>query len=150
LYNHVFLIGTMNYLFGIGLALWGLALWAWLREYRWPLRLGVSTLFVLGLFFCHLFSVGVYGVGLLAFELHRLWVTRDRRLLMRLVALAATGLAFLPVIPMLLWSPTWDLSGQNYWEQQGKIDGLTFIVETYSDFVAFALAAIVVTASVWA
>ena len=29
LYNHVFLIGTMNYLFGIGVALWGLAAWMW-------------------------------------------------------------------------------------------------------------------------
>ena len=35
-------------------------------------RLAVSTLFVLALFFCHLFAVGLYGLGLLAFELNRL------------------------------------------------------------------------------
>jgi hypothetical protein len=33
LYNSVFLVGTMNYLFGIGLALWALAAWAALREH---------------------------------------------------------------------------------------------------------------------
>src|SRR5450631_1017747 len=73
LYNNIFLVGTMNYVFGIGLALWALASWIWLRERNLALRLSVSSLFIIGLFFCHLFSVGVYGVGLLAFELNRLW-----------------------------------------------------------------------------
>src|SRR5450755_901500 len=73
LYNNIFLVGTMNYVFGIGLALWALASWVWLSERNLVLRLAVSSLFIIGLFFCHLFSVGVYGVGLLAFELHRLW-----------------------------------------------------------------------------
>src|SRR5205085_10734079 len=57
LYNHVFLIGVMNYMFGIGLALWGLAAWLWLRDRHWALRLLVSTAFVLAMFFCHLFAV---------------------------------------------------------------------------------------------
>src|SRR3989449_4571496 len=61
LYNNVFLVGTMNYLFGIGLSLWALATWVALRERALALRLTVSTLFVLALFFCHLFAVGVYG-----------------------------------------------------------------------------------------
>src|ERR671937_111119 len=78
LYNNVFLVGTMNYLFGIGLALWALASWVALRERALVLRLAVSTLFVLALFFCHLFAVGVYGLGLLAFELHRLLALRQR------------------------------------------------------------------------
>ncbi len=30
LYNHVFLVGVMNYIFGIGLTLWALAGWIWL------------------------------------------------------------------------------------------------------------------------
>ena len=70
LYNNVFLVGTMNYVFGIGLALWALAAWISLRERSILLRLGVSALFVLALFFCHLFAVGLYGLGLLAFELY--------------------------------------------------------------------------------
>jgi hypothetical protein len=77
LYNNVFLVGTMNYVFGIGLSLWALAAWIWLRERGVLLRLAVSTVFVVGLFFCHLFSVGLYGLGVLSFELLR--VTRAGR-----------------------------------------------------------------------
>src|SRR5207237_4413442 len=73
LYNNIFLIGTMNYVFGIGIVLWALAAWVWLRERGMLLRIAVSTLFVLGLFFCHLFSVGLYGLGVLSFEVLRLW-----------------------------------------------------------------------------
>src|SRR5262249_31565838 len=67
LYNNVFLVGTMNYIFGMGLALWALVAWMWLRERNILLRLVVSAAFVLALFFCHLFAVGLYGLGLLAF-----------------------------------------------------------------------------------
>jgi hypothetical protein len=150
LYNHVFLVGVMNYVCGIGLALWALAAWAWLRERNWPLRLAVSTAFVLALFFCHLFAVGLYGMGLLAVELHRWWATRERPLGLRIVDFVATGLPFLPVVPLLLMSPTWRLAGENYWAQQGKIDGLVYIIEVYSDLVAFLLTAIAAAAIVWA
>jgi hypothetical protein len=150
LYNHVFLIGTMNYLFGVGVALWALACWVALRERSAALRLALSTVFVLALFFCHLFAVGVYGVGLLAVELQRLWERRERPITARLLAFCATGLPFLPVVPLLLASPTWSLAGENYWDEQGKIDGLIFVIQTYSDIVAFALAAIVAAAAVWA
>ncbi len=68
LYNHVFLVGLTNYIFGIGLALWAMACWVALRERHWSLRLGVSAVFAVALFFCHLSSLGVYGVGLLAIE----------------------------------------------------------------------------------
>jgi hypothetical protein len=150
LYNHMFLIGVMNYLFGIGLALWGLALWIMLRERFWPFRLLVSAAFVLALFFCHLFAVGVYGLGLLAFELTRLWMTRGRPLAPRLVDFVATGIPFLPVLPLLLLSPTWELAKEFYWEKQGKIDGLVYVVEVYSDIVAFLLIAGLTAGAIWA
>jgi hypothetical protein len=72
LYNNVFLVGTMNYIFGMGLALWAMTAWVRLREHNPVIRLTVSLLFVLALFFCHLFAVGVYGIGLAAFETSRL------------------------------------------------------------------------------
>ena len=121
LYNNVFLVGTMNYVFGIGLALWALASWIWLRERNVVLRLAMSTLFIMGLFFCHLFAVGVYGVGLLAFELHRLWSglagsrgaapaeRRGAKAARLLLDFAITGLPFAPVLPLLMLSPTWGL-----------------------------------------
>jgi len=150
LYNHVFLIGVMNYVFGIGLTLWGLAVWVWLRDKPWPWRYLASSLFVIALFFCHLFAVGLYGLGLLAVELRQLWTDQKRRPIWRFAEFAAAGIPFLPVIPLLLLSPTWELSAENYWEQQGKIDGLTYVVAVYSDIVAFGLMAIVGTAAVWA
>ena len=69
LYNYMFLIGVMNYFFGIGLALWGLAAWIVLRNRRWPTRYLLSALFAVALYLCHLFTVGVYGLGLMAFEI---------------------------------------------------------------------------------
>ncbi len=149
LYNYLFLIGVMNYMFGIGLVLWATAAWIALRERAWPWRMTVSTAFAIALFFCHLFALGVYGLALLAIELGRLWNRRSEPLLPRLVDFCATGLPFVPVLPMLLASPTWGLSGQNSWDSVGKIDGLKYIVEIYSDTVAFMLIGAFAVGIVW-
>jgi hypothetical protein len=161
LYNNVFLVGTMNYVFGIGLALWALVAWVGLRERGLLLRLTVSTLFVTGLFFCHLFAVGVYGLGLLAFESYRLgaiWLRSSRPRLADLVHpprrfavfdFVAGGLPFLPVLPLLMMSPTWGLRASFDWELTGKLDGLTYVVEVYSKSAAFALIGIVAFAAGW-
>jgi hypothetical protein len=159
LYNNVFLVGTMNYLFGIGLALWALTTWVALRERALALRLAVSTLFVLALFFCHLFAVGVYGLGLLAFELQRLLSMRrqappvDRAVERRIPAwidFVASGIPFLPVVPLLLVSPTWTLRWDFTWELHGKLDGLLFVIEVYSRPATFFLATIVAIAALLA
>lgn len=150
LYNHIFLLGFMNYLFGIGLATWGLAAWIALERRPWPLRLALSAAIVTVLFFCHLFAVGLYGVGLLAIELHRLWRHRDRPVLERAVTFMLPGVAFLPVVPLMLASPTMGLATDIAWEPRGKIDGVMYVVETYSDVVAIALMAAVAAAAGWA
>jgi len=150
LYNHVFLVGLTNYIFGIGLSLWGLACWAFLRERHWSLRLTVSTLFVVGLFFCHLSALGVYGVGLLAMELYRLWQQRQLPLFRRLIDFCATGIPFLPALPLLMLSPTMRLADENYWERLGKIDGLIYAIQVYSDIAVFVLLAIAIAGLVWA
>jgi len=160
LYNNVFLVGTMNYLFGIGLALWALTSWVALRERAVALRLAVSTLFVLASFFCHLFAVGVYGLGLLAFELQRLLGLRWRGPLAvdgaaepRLppwLDFIVSGLPFLPVVPLLLMSPTWTLRWDFTWELSGKVNGLLFVIEVYSRSATFFLATIVAIAAVFA
>jgi len=72
LYNYVFLVGLMNYIFGIGVALWALAGWISVRERAWPIRFALSTAFVVVLFFCHLSALGIYGIGVLSFEILRL------------------------------------------------------------------------------
>lgn len=159
LYNHVFLVGTMNYVSGIGLSLWALVAWIALRERHLALRLVVSSLFVLALFFCHLFALGTYGLGLLAFELNRLWSSglagngrhpAARALPLRLLDFAATGVPFLPVLPLLMMSPTWGLRSDISWELTGKIDGLIFVLSVYSNTVALLLAAAVALAAGYA
>lgn len=150
LYNHVFLVGTMNYVFGIGLSLWALATWIALRERHPALRLTVSSLFVVALFFCHLAVLGIYGLGLLAFELCRLWRSAERPLRVRLVDFVATGLPFLPVVPLLMMSPTWGLRADMFWEAYGKINGLLYVVDVYSNAVALLLAAAVAIAAGYA
>lgn len=142
LYNEVFLVGIMNYVFGIGLALWALAAWVALRERPWALRLAVSTVFVVGLFFCHLFALGVYGLGLLAFESHRLWSRRDAPLRPRLIDFVATGVPFLAAGALLLASPTLDLAGEIRWELAGKFEGVRFVFSMYSPWVALAVAGV--------
>jgi hypothetical protein len=150
LYNNVFLVGVMNYIFGIGLSLWALAAWVWLRESRWPLRFAVSGLFSVALFFCHLFALGLYGLGLLAYETWRLWAERRRGLRRGFLHFVASGLPIIGAASLLLASPTLRLAGANEWEPRGKIDGLIYVIEVYSDVVALALTAIFAGAIAWA
>src|SRR5215471_17493227 len=161
LYNYVFLVGTMNYLFGIGLSLWALTVWMALRERAAPLRLGVSTAIVLVLFFCHLFAVGIYALAVFAFELQRLLAARLRMspLLVSkkrrvrgppaLFDVCVSAVPFLPVVPLLLASPTWELRGSLSWEFSGKLNGLVYVIEVYSHFAALLLTAIVAFAAGW-
>lgn len=111
LYNGVLLVGVMNYVFGIGLVLWGLAAWVMLRERPWPWRFAVSAVFALLLFVCHLFAAGVYGLGLLALETHRLWAQRHEPWAPRVFEFAATGAPFIPLVVLLVASPTWHAPG---------------------------------------
>lgn len=150
LYNGMLLIGVMNYLFGVGVSLWALAAWIWLRERHWSLRYAASLLFVLLLFFSHLFTVGLYGVGLLAYETYREWSRKDKFSLRRYVGFLSMGLPFLVVLPLLYVSPTLELAGGYAWEADGKIDGLELVFKTYYDLVAIILVVVIVTSVLWA
>jgi hypothetical protein len=73
LYNHLLIMGFLNYLFAVALALLLLAGWiasesrpAWIRWVVFPLAL-------IGLYFAHLFALGVYGVCVAGYELSRSW-----------------------------------------------------------------------------
>lgn len=140
LYNGVMLVGVMNYVFGIGLALWGLAVWIAWRERAWPWRLAASTAFVLLLFVCHLFATGVYALGLLAFELHRLWAKRGEPITPRLFDFVATGFPFLLIAVLLVTGPTWDAPGSEaFWNFPGKLEGLQLAITVYYPQVGLGL-----------
>lgn len=139
IYNGFLFVGLMNYLFGVGLAVWGLAAMVALRERSLLLRMVVSAVLTLALYVCHLYAVGVYGLGLLGFEAWRLGMTRPflwRRAALDLVAFT---LPFVPLAVLLLWSPTWGLVGEYTWEPQGKMDGVWTLFSVYSDLADFAV-----------
>lgn len=143
LYNGVLFVGVMNYIFGIGLTLWALATWILLRDRYWPWRFAVSTLFALTLFFCHLFAAGLYGLGLLAYEIYRLWSQRAKPWTPRLTEFAASGLPFIPLAVLLIMGPTWQVDGASaYWEIEGKLDGLWLAVDAYYSEVTVVLLAL--------
>jgi hypothetical protein len=150
LYNFVFLVGLMNYIFGIGVALWALAGWIAVRERAWPMRYALSTACVVALFFCHLSSLGIYGIGVLSFELLQLWERRHEPWPARLAEFVAGGLPFLAAAPLLYASPTMQLLGGYYWEQDGKVEGLMYVFSNYSDIIAFAIMAVMIASIVWA
>jgi hypothetical protein len=97
LYSQPFAWGFLNFQFGLGIALWGVASW-WVLQERPPLlRLGVHALLVVVLFAAHLFALGVYGavVGLL-----ELWRARHRSATVRQTSARLLLLA-LPAVVLL-------------------------------------------------
>ncbi len=151
LYNFVFLTGLINYLFGVGIAFWALAGWIALRDRPWPFRFVLSALSVGMLFFCHFSALGVYGMGVMAFEMMRLWDNRNTRPWGPAIAeFVAGGLPFLAAAPLLAASPTMRLVARYEWEPLGKIDGFINVFTVYSDIVAIGMIAVIVAAGSWA
>jgi hypothetical protein len=109
LYCRVLLWGFLNYLFGVGLALCGLALWlALARRPAW-LRILVSSVLALAVYFSHIAAFGAYALmvaGLEVEPLRVLAVAREwRRLAGRLVVL---GIQF--VAPVAVFLTHWQTS----------------------------------------
>jgi hypothetical protein len=105
LYSRVLLWGFLNFLFGVGLALTGLAAWIALTERPAWLRLAVGASFALGIFFAHLMAALVFGVLIGGYELGR-WM-RLRPLSWRaiLARAALVGLAFAAPATLFLIGP---------------------------------------------
>ena len=72
LYCLPFSWGFVNFEFGLGLALWGIAVYLRLAEGPWPLRFAANVIFVAALYVAHFFSLGIYGATLGLFELSRM------------------------------------------------------------------------------
>jgi hypothetical protein len=148
IYNGVFLFGLVNYLFGVGLAVWGAAAWIALTDKPLWRRAAFSALLVPCLFFCHLFAVGLYGLAIFSVEVARL---AERGFPRRevLKTAAALALPFAPTPFLLASSPTMGLAKENIWESVGKIDGLVMALQAYSDLPDMAVIALCVGGVVW-
>ena len=71
LYSLPFAWGFLNFEFGVGLALWGLASWFALENKEFVTRLAAHALFCVCLFVSHLVAFGLYGATLVFYELWR-------------------------------------------------------------------------------
>ena len=92
--------GFVNFQFGTGIALFGIASWIACRTSSWPTRAAVHTVFVGSLFIAHLFALGIYGLTLGLYELD-LFLRSERKVLEAigtLLLMVAPVLAFLPII----------------------------------------------------
>jgi hypothetical protein len=72
-----FSFGFVNFEFGTGVALWGIASWIALsRKGNWRPRFAAHTAFTIALFVSHFFALGIYGLTIGLFELRKLVSSR--------------------------------------------------------------------------
>jgi len=74
LYSLPFSGGMLNFEFGTGIALWGIASWFALENWKLYTRFVVHSLFVVLLCVAHLFALGLYGITIGFYELYRIRV----------------------------------------------------------------------------
>lgn len=107
LFNWIFFLGYLNYVLGVGLMLWALALWLLGREGPTGARLAVATAAALVLMFTHLVAFGLYAVSVAAFELQRAAALRREAPGRAVRDLVLGALPFLPALLVFaLASPT--------------------------------------------
>jgi hypothetical protein len=101
LYNHVLIWGFLNFLLGLGLALWLFAAWVATQGRAGWTRTLLFAAAGVALFFVHLMALGIYGLLVGAWELGRLRRNRVEfgSLLRRW---AVDGLQFLPAAALFL------------------------------------------------
>jgi hypothetical protein len=90
--------GFLNFEFGLGISLWGIAAYLAVIERAPLIRLVVNACFVPALFAVHFFSLGIYGA---AIGLYELWRAHQRKVPYRATLLRLVLLA-LPVVLLLI------------------------------------------------
>lgn len=77
LYSAPFSFGFVNFEFGTGIALWGIALWfEFSRRGEWWYRFVVHSIFSTVLSLAHFFALGIYGLVIGIFEFRRVFESR--------------------------------------------------------------------------
>jgi hypothetical protein len=152
LYNRSFLWGFINYLFGLGVALCGVALWLALDERRW-LRVPISAAVALACFFSHIAAFGIYALAVAGVELPPvLSLVRARRFGGAAERIALAGIQFVaPAIIVFGFEPAAPSGplGFAFWR---KFDLLFSVFDNYSrpfDIACFVLFLGLIGALAW-
>jgi hypothetical protein len=103
LYSLPFAWGFLNFEFGLGLALWGIAVSLLVQERHWSLRLGVHAVFAVLLFMAHFFALGLYGATVGLHELWRAWA-KKASFGETSARLAALGVPPAALLALMVWS----------------------------------------------
>jgi hypothetical protein len=90
LFSLPFAWGMMNFMFGLGLAAWAVAVWIALRDRRAATRWLVHATFVAALFVTHLFDLGIYGLTIGLYELSLMRTRPSLAASLRLTAFMAS------------------------------------------------------------
>jgi hypothetical protein len=95
LYSLPFTWGFLNFEFGLGVSLWGIAAYLIMAERAWRWRFVVNAVLVAALFAAHFFALGIYGATLGFYELWRAYDRKNsyRDAALRLLVLAIPALA---------------------------------------------------------
>jgi hypothetical protein len=144
LYNRMFLWGFLNYLFGIGVAIAGAALWLALERERWWLRAVGSSFVALACYLSHIAAFGFYALVIIGIELSPAWGelrARRWRALARRAAIVGAQFAIPAVLFLGYWHPA-AAGGIRYAAFWRKADLLFSVFDNYDrafDIVCFAL-----------
>ena len=154
LYDRILLWGFLNYLFGLGVALCGLALWLALEDKPWP-RVIVSSIVALACFFSHIAALGVYALAIFGAELLpalSLWRGGRHRDLARRIVMASVQFVP-PAIILFRFQPTSEGGGSvSFTHVWRKADLLFSIFDNYSrpfDIACFVLFIALFAALAW-
>jgi hypothetical protein len=154
LYNRQFLWGFINYLFGLGVALCGVALWLALERRSGWLRLCAAVPVALLCFFSHIAAFGLYALMIAGVEARPAladWHARQWRALGRRIAVFAGQ--FVVPAAIVLWSwQAGSAGGISYAAWWRKVDLLFSVFDNYSrpfDVACFALLLILLGGLAW-
>jgi hypothetical protein len=103
LYSLPFAWGFVNFEFGMGVALWGIAIALIAQEQRRAVRLAAHSAFVALLFVAHFFALGIYGVTIGIHELWRAW-SRRAPLTETFARMTILALPALAVVALMIFS----------------------------------------------
>jgi hypothetical protein len=132
LYCVPFAWGFLNFEFGTGLALWGIASWIALENRSLYVRLGVHSLFVFCIFVSHLVAFALYGTIIGLYELYRIHIRKfDAKQTSLIIALLAGPAAVLLGYVFLLGgAQAWN--GNTEWDIANKARSITEVFNGYS------------------